>query len=216
LAVGSIPLGGLALGTVALYRIADQIAQRIKENRIIAHVPRSDGTILTVLGKHLALAHLTTDVGGDVGWRLELAHLDGADTMRGENALNAVALVMPAINGTGAAAAKVNRAIKRLEGHADPLAYLRAAAAVSTHASRPGDAGSLLKLPVDMRMAIEMAANEENERFALEGDMALLEMDWEEAEEIAAIADNLTLLPEVVRQLEELRRETSTRQRGKP
>ncbi len=46
--------------------------------------------------------------------------------------------------------------------------------------------------------------------------MALLEMDWEEAEEIAAIADNLTLLPEVVRQLEELRRETSTGQRGNP
>ena len=35
----------------------------------------------------------------------------------------------------------------------------------------------------------------------MEGDMALLEMAWEEAEEIAAIADNLTLLPEVVRQL---------------
>ena len=34
-----------------------------------------------------------------------------------------------------------------------------------------------------------------------EGDMALLEMAWEEAEEIAAIADNLTLLPEVIRQL---------------
>ncbi len=216
LAVGSIPLGGLALGTVALYRIADEIVKRMKENRIIAHVPRSDGTILTVLGKHLGLAHLTTDIGGDVGWGLELAHLDGADTMRGENALNAVALIMPAINGTGAATAKVNRAIKRLEGHADPLAYLRAAAAVSTHASRPGNAGSLLKLPVDMRMAIEMAVNEENERFALEGDMALLEMAWEEAEEIAAIADNLTLLPDVIRQLEELRRETSTGQRGNP
>ena len=83
------------------------------------------------------------------------------------------------------------------------------------HASQPSDAGSLLKLPVDMRMAIEMAANEENERSALEGNMAFLGMAWEEAEEITAIADNLTFLPEVVRQLEELLHETSTRQRGK-
>lgn len=79
-----------------------------------------------------------------------------------------------------------------------------ATAAFSSHASRVGD--SLFKLPVDVRLAMEMAANEESERFALEGEMALLEMAWEEAEEIAAIADNLTLPQNIERQLEELRR----------
>jgi hypothetical protein len=40
-----------------------------------------------------------------------------------------------------------------------------------------------------------MAAHEESERRALEGELAELERAWQEAEEIAAIADGL-LLPE--------------------
>src|SRR5207237_413052 len=44
--------------------------------------------------------------------------------------------------------------------------------------------------PVD-RLALEMAANEDVERRALEGELAELEAAWREAEEIAAIADAL-------------------------
>jgi len=42
-----------------------------------------------------------------------------------------------------------------------------------------------------------MALHEEAERRALEGELAELEIAWKDAEEIAAIADNL-LLPESV------------------
>jgi hypothetical protein len=42
-----------------------------------------------------------------------------------------------------------------------------------------------------------MALHEEAERRAMEGELAALEDAWKEAEEIAAIADNL-LLPESV------------------
>ena len=41
------------------------------------------------------------------------------------------------------------------------------------------------------RLALEMAANEDVERRALEGELAELEAAWREAEEIAAIADRL-------------------------
>ena len=41
------------------------------------------------------------------------------------------------------------------------------------------------------RLALEMAANEDAERRALTGELALLEEAWREAEEIAAIADHL-------------------------
>jgi hypothetical protein len=44
-----------------------------------------------------------------------------------------------------------------------------------------------------------MALHEGTERVALEGDLAALQRAWEEAEEIAAIADNL-LLPSWVQQ----------------
>ena len=40
-------------------------------------------------------------------------------------------------------------------------------------------------------LALEMAANEDTERRAMEGELADLERAWREAEEIAAIADEL-------------------------
>ena len=51
---------------------------------------------------------------------------------------------------------------------------------------------TLLHLVADVdRLALEMAANEDAERKALEGELAQLEEAWREAEEIAAIADHL-------------------------
>ena len=41
------------------------------------------------------------------------------------------------------------------------------------------------------RLALEMAANEDAERRALEGELASLEAAWRGAEEIAVIADHL-------------------------
>ncbi len=55
--------------------------------------------------------------------------------------------------------------------------------------------GHLARLKAPMRLAVEMALHEEQERRALEGELWRLERAWEEAEEIAEIADGL-LLPE--------------------
>ena len=48
-------------------------------------------------------------------------------------------------------------------------------------------------MPKPARLALEMALHEEQERRALEGELWRLERAWEEAEEIAGIADNLLL-----------------------
>jgi hypothetical protein len=56
-----------------------------------------------------------------------------------------------------------------------------------------------------MRLAVEMAAHEEQERAVMAGELEDLEAQWREAEEIAAIADGLTLPPAVLAQLERLR-----------
>ncbi|MDE0357133.1 MAG: hypothetical protein OXN92_05265 [Gammaproteobacteria bacterium] len=42
-------------------------------------------------------------------------------------------------------------------------------------------------------LALEMALHEERERRALQGELWILEQAWKEAEEIAAISDNLFL-----------------------
>jgi hypothetical protein len=53
---------------------------------------------------------------------------------------------------------------------------------------------ALPRLPLVDRLALEMAANEDSERRAMEGALTELEAAWREAEEIAAIADTLLQL----------------------
>jgi hypothetical protein len=50
-----------------------------------------------------------------------------------------------------------------------------------------------------------MALHEEAERRAIQGELALLEAAWREAEEIAGIADKLLVPDEVEGQLERLK-----------
>jgi len=50
---------------------------------------------------------------------------------------------------------------------------------------------ALIDVPLVDRLALEMAAHEETERRALDGELAELEAAWREADEVAAIADAL-------------------------
>ena len=54
---------------------------------------------------------------------------------------------------------------------------------------------ALIDVPLVDRLALEMAAHEDAERRALEGELAELEAAWRDAEEIAAIADALFPAP---------------------
>ena len=68
-----------------------------------------------------------------------------------------------------------------------------------SHLGRPwGNPLALQGADPVMRLALEIAANEEVERVALEGELHRLELEWREAEEIAAISDDL-LVPAWIR-----------------
>lgn len=57
--------------------------------------------------------------------------------------------------------------------------------------------GALHRLPRVQRLALEMSLHEDSEQRALEGELTTLRRDWQEAEEIAAIADGvLTPMPD--------------------
>jgi hypothetical protein len=201
---GGAALGAAALGGLGLFRL---IAARVRsawDRRLVARVPASDGEILTVLGEHLAGVRLRPELESEEGWALEVPHAEGTRFLRGAHALNAVALTSPKVNWSGAPPWTAAQAVQLLERFDHPEQYLLAAAHVA-EAKGPGFK-VLAKLPARVRLAVEMAAHEENERIALEGDLALLELDWKEAEEIAAIADSLLVAPEVEEQLKELRR----------
>jgi len=61
------------------------------------------------------------------------------------------------------------------------------------------------RLPGAYRLALEMSLHEDDERRALDGELAALEARWREAEEIAGISDNLLLPAEIDAEIERLR-----------
>jgi hypothetical protein len=69
-------------------------------------------------------------------------------------------------------------------------AYLRRTAAEGRSLSKRADMPKHHLLP-EGALALEMALHEEQERRAMEGELALLESAWRDAEAIAEIADRL-------------------------
>lgn len=60
-------------------------------------------------------------------------------------------------------------------------------------------------LPPSIRLALEMALHEADERRALDGELQALEDRWREAEEVAAIADSMFYPPSLDERLHSLR-----------
>lgn len=143
------------------------------------------------------------------GWALELPHRDGRSRLRGDAATAALGRLMVHVNHRGASHYSVGVALERLslvERTDDFIASTarRAEQAValeyeaerrrswwSSRQEADYEPPTLGDLDVHLRLAMEMALHEEMERRALEGELALLRAAWREAEEIAAIADDL-------------------------
>lgn len=125
-----------------------------------------------------------------------------AEWFEGEDALRVLRATLPTLNALGGKTRTVEAAVSRIseEGHAH--AFLEQVAVRSEGYLRRGAPGSLVRMPGPVRLALEMALHEEDERRALEGELWRLELAWREAEEIAAIADRLLLPDGAVRFLD--------------
>jgi hypothetical protein len=121
------------------------------------------------------------------------------EELAGERAVTVLGMLMTYVNRAGARTGQIHAALAELDQRTDAPSYLaHVAREVST---RTWFDQSLPDLPAETRLAIEMAAHERLERRAFEGELAELKHAWREAEEIAAIADNLLVPPEVTRWL---------------
>ena len=108
---------------------------------------------------------------------------------RGTEAVHLAHLVAPALNQNGGTPGSVKQAVQEIEDAGSPERYFLRA---RDFGSQPGYRYSDIRgFPAHLRLAFEMAAHEESERTAMEGELAQLEADWREAEEIASIADNM-------------------------
>ncbi len=126
--------------------------------------------------------------------------------LRGDAALPVMGRAMVHVNARGASAAGVQMALRRMQMAGSPEELVRTVARRRLLLTG-GDprAGAQVKTgigamfeplpepPSDwaLALALEMALHEETERRALEGELAMLEAMWREAEEIASIADRL-------------------------
>jgi hypothetical protein len=125
--------------------------------------------------------------------------------------------VVPAANRYGGAKDTVAQAVNSIEASGGPEGFLARLAETSPYDSPTGayrgrrarfrNVGStgLFGMPTVQRLALEMTLHEEAERRALAGELAMLERAWREAEEIAAISDDMFVPNSVVRTIERLR-----------
>ena len=122
----------------------------------------------------------------------------GSHALSGDEARRVAAAVLPRLNVNGAPRGTVRDAVDLLEMGRTPAETFALVAeadrrriAASSWVTR--DPGTIAHMPLAARLALEMASHEERERRALEGELGELERAWRDAEEIAAIADNLDL-----------------------
>ncbi|HEY4101866.1 MAG TPA: hypothetical protein VGM20_13410 [Gemmatimonadales bacterium] len=155
----------------------------------------------------LMLASLSANSHGD--WRLEVPYRSGAEHVggaalpsirdvptlglfAGAALLPTLGRVLPAIDHEAAARAQVAEATRLLETAGSEQRLLEYVV------GRPLRFATqrqyiLRDVPFEVRLALEMAAHEETERRAMEGELKLLERQWRDAEDLAAIADRLAL-----------------------
>ena len=220
-ALGLVVVGGAALGASmggAWYGYT-QVIQGIMNERIASRLrhPETDEKIKVQL-KHLEKSRFVPT--GEPGeWELHVQYAQGwssgfssgkGETLvyQGAEAMEIAGKLMARANRSGGNKQTIDRAVQRIETVGDPETFLDEAVRESERLRREkaGDnpkklakatAGSLAKLPKDIRLAIEMATHEEAERRAMEGELEILEAAWKQAEEIAGIADSLLLPTEV-------------------
>jgi hypothetical protein len=112
--------------------------------------------------------------------------------------MHAASTLLAGANRFGAPARQVQEAVRRVEELGDSGTFMRAASNLGE--ARGTRMISLLnmwrrlgtlRLSSTECLALEMALHEESERRALEGELAILEAAWRDAESIAAVADRL-------------------------
>jgi hypothetical protein len=188
---GAIPLAGAIPGALNywnLYRLHLKRVARVPYRNELVTLRRSD-----IGNVRLEAVDAGAAESGD--WQLNVLHKSGRSIVTGDEAKRLMGKLLTVTNEEGGSADTVRSAVTRLAeaGSADAFVrqYIKTGKGVF--------AGGARERNRELQLALEMALHEDTERAALEGDLAALERAWAEAEEIAAIADNL-LLPAWIQQ----------------
>jgi len=195
---------------------AGSVAGRVRTDPDPATPDPATRTRVVVRRGHLAESTIRTREDGEL--TLDLRHDAGRAELPDAAARRALALLTPALNRAGAGAGVLNEVVRSIAVRGGPEGYLAAMSRWVAKTTRPmsqppsrwgpdsilPDAG-LYALSPAQRLALELVMHDDAERRALDGDLAALETAWRDAEEIAAIADDLVVPRGVQAAWEQLR-----------
>ena len=217
------PALGVSLGGVWGVYYAGNFASAIyRRTKVVARLPAPDGSLLFVRAGDVDETALLPP-NGFAPWGLRITHRSNQaaevpwwryakerDTtdIRGDEAVRVAAQLLPRLNSKGASARVVKQAVALAVENHDPRGAFSDAAHLAVRESSLkafGKAGLVSKMPAEMRLALEMISHEDSERRALEGELHLLEEAWKEAEEIAAISDDMFLPDEITKRWTEMK-----------
>jgi hypothetical protein len=228
-AVGALVSGYAALGLFAgggaiLANIATSSFSAVRNRRVVARVPTPDGIVAVTRGQlprakiirssesdwRLSLQYFSRPARGAYKWwEFQPSHLTGKRrtvTLEPAAALPALAALLPTVNGRGGTRRHVQTAVDLVEQAGDAKKLLNTAASLAVKKGwNPTMQGRLSTIPIEARLALEMMTHEDDERRALEGELAALEERWKEAEEIAGISDNMFLPASVTEWIHNIR-----------
>jgi hypothetical protein len=196
---GVIAFAGLQWGVAGLgssffgYQWGWQAMKAGYERLTAIRVParHGNGTVIvtntTAKKSRLFVEPDTDDVALTIKSRKALHRYVGADALRHASKL------FPKVNLSGANREQVARATEVLERAARRGEPNLAGALLRTYRREFSRDAAMGKAPHELRLALEMSLHEDAERAALEGELTDLEDRWREAEEVAAISDDLFL-----------------------
>lgn len=146
-------------------------------------------------GKERAPTMLRVPNRDGTSWSLAVR----SEQITGDAATTALAKVLAVSNQLNGRPKHIAEAVSLVENAGSPQALLRALPLAKYRSwfdwtpTRNVELVALTFVPPAARLALEMSLHEDSERRAMEGELHELERRWKEAEEIAAIADSLTL-----------------------
>jgi hypothetical protein len=209
-AVGAVFAGvtaaGIGVGGFAwMFASSGKAIIRGNPEEVVAKIATERNGVVHVRRRHLAETSLSRNEEGQLA--LDLRFKNGSDRFVGREAERIAAIILPKVNRYGGSRGEVAAAVDEIERVGSAGAFIEQLAGASAHYTTPyrPRAGArwararardsrkhgLFGLPAPQRLALEMALHEEAERRAMQGELEELERAWRDAEEIAAISDNL-------------------------
>ena len=192
--IGGVVVGGTVTGVIGGSVLAQSgnFVNLWVNGRTLAKIRTDDGRVLKLRNPDLLGTRLRPARDGP-GFSLEIRKKKKKERFEGAEAERLIGQIVTKINRKGGKKDAVQTAVSEIEHHGHPDDFLSDIVTGDRFKDKKGVPGFVDKMPEPTRLALEMALHEEQERRALEGELWRLERAWEEAEEIAEIADSLLL-----------------------